>query len=502
MKRTLPILMLITFASQAFGLLKDIVLSYFYGASATTDIFLLSLTISTVLFSLIGVGISTSYVPFFRKVEKEYGELKTNSFTASLYNFLNLVVSVIVVIGFLFTEQIVSIFAVGFSPLMVEKAVIFTRISLLGGYATVVILLFNAYLRLHNQFLTPAINTIIPHIVLIVFIYLSTIFSVYFIIIGAVLGLIAQYLALLFFAFKKGFRFNKRLHYKKKISKALVYNSLPVMSSDLFRQINVVVDKSIASQIIVGGISSLNYASKVNGFVQGIFVLSIANIMYPKISKMVANDEIGKVKLELSRIIVLVSFFVLPASVGSMVLAKPIVELLFGRGAFDSEDVNMTASVLFYYSIGIIGFSTREIILRVFYALKDTRTPMINTLITVSINITLSIVLSKFIGLDGIALATSITGIFSAMFLFQKLTRKIGLLNLKEILTSLTKIIIMSTVMGLVLHYIFFNLLSIMESNSAVIISVISGIVTYLIMGLAFGFIKLEFIKKIINFKK
>jgi len=490
--------MLITFASQLFGLLKDVVLAYFYGASAITDIFLLSLTITTVLFSLIGVGTSTSFVPYFRKVEKEYGSLETNKFTASLYNLLNVVITLVVILGFIFTDQIVKGFAMGFTHSMVQEAVIFTRISLLGGYSTVVILLFNAYLRLNDQFLMPAINTIIPHIFLIIFIYLSTIFNIYFIVIGVVIGLFVQYLSLLFSAFKRGFRFNKKLYYKDGITKNMVYNSLPVMLSDLFRQLNVVVDKSLASQVVIGGISSLNYASKINGFVQGIFVLSIANIMYPKISKMVANKEIEKMKSEVSRVISLIIFFVMPATIGSMILAKPLVELLFGRGAFTEEDVNMTATVLFYYSIGMIGFSLREIILRIFYSLHDTKTPMTNTIITVFINILLSITLSKFMGIGGLALATSITGILSMLFLFSRLIKKIGSFNFKKIANSIFKISIASFIMGTVIHIIFSSLILSFGNNFSIIFSLVVGIITYLILGMIFKLKEVDFLIKIV----
>lgn len=501
MNKTLFLLMLITFISQFFGLLKDVILAYYYGASAITDIFLLSLTVSTVLFSLVGIGISTSFIPYFRKVEKEYGTLESSKFTGTIFNLLNVVVTIIIIVGLIFTEPLVKVFALGFDEAMLEQTVLFTRISLLGGYSTILILLFNAFLRLHEQFLTPAINTIIPHIFLIIFIYLSTLFNVLYIVIGVVLGLLVQCLILLYFSFKKGFRFNKGMFYKENVTRNMIYNSVPIMLSDLFRQLNVIVDKTLASQIAIGGISSLNYASKINGFVQGIFVLSIANIMYPRISKLVAESKTEELKSAVSNSIILIVFFVMPATIGSMVLAEPLVEFLFGRGAFTSTDVSMTANVLFYYSIGMIGFSLREIVLRIFYSYKDTKTPMMNTLVTVFLNIFFSIALSKVMGIAGLALATSITGILSFIFLFYKLNIHVGTMNIKKMISSLIKIIISSLLMGFVVNLIFTNLGFIFDSNISVIFSILFGVLFYAILIILFRLKEAQIIMNIF-FKK
>lgn len=138
-------------------------------------------------------------------------------------------------------------------------------------------------------------------------------------------------------------------------------------------QINVLVDRTLASSIAVGGISALNYASRLNGFVQGMFVTTISSVMYPMISKMAAQNNMNGLKKSVSEAINIISLLVIPATVGAMVFAEPVVKLLFGRGAFDPQAISMTSDALFFYSMGMIGFGLREVLSSAFFLYKIPR---------------------------------------------------------------------------------------------------------------------------------
>lgn len=103
----------------------------------------------------------------------------------------------------------------------------------------------------------------------------------------------------------------------------------------------------------------------------------------------------------------------MPIAIGSMIFAGPVVVLLFGRGAFDTHAMSMTYYALFFYSVGMIGFGLSEVLSKAFYSMQDTKTPMINATIGVSLNIVLNIILSKYLGIGGLALATSTAAIFT-----------------------------------------------------------------------------------------
>jgi putative peptidoglycan lipid II flippase len=165
-----------------------------------------------------------------------------------------------------------------------------------------------------------------------------------------------------------------------------------------------------------------------------------------------------------------------------MIFSKEIVTLLFGRGAFTPEAIEMTGGALFYYSIGMIAFGLREILSRAFYALQDTKTPMINATIAVVINIILNIVLSKYLGIGGLALATSIAAIVGTLLLFITLRRKIGGFGLKEITKSFIKICIASILMGFIALGSFNFLSQNIRENLALILAIGLGALAYAIL--------------------
>lgn len=176
------------------------------------------------------------------------------------------------------------------------------------------------------------------------------------------------------------------------------------------------------------------------------------------------------------------NLLIFPATVGTMVFAKPIVELLFKRGAFDNTATILTSQALFYYSVGLVAYGLREVIARAFYSMKDTKTPTINASISLILNIILNLTLSRYMGIAGLALATSISATVCTGLLFVSLKKRIGSLGFREILITFIKIVISSVVMG-IFSLLSFNSISLKTSkNIALIIAILIALVVYLIM--------------------
>lgn len=275
--------------------------------------------------------------------------------------------------------------------------------------------------------------------------------------------------------------------------------AIPVIIGVSVNQINVLVDRSLASGLAVGGISALTYANRLNGFVQGLFVMSISTVMYPMISKMAAKNDIKGLETSIIEAINSISILVIPATIGAMVFNKPIVKLLFGRGAFDPTALSMTSNALFFYSIGMIGFGLREILARGFYSLKDSKTPMINGVIAVSTNIVLNIILSKFLGIGGLALATSISAILSSTLLTLALRKKLNGFSFRKILLSWIKILMASLTMGVVAYFSYNFIHDIVGESIALVLSIGVGGIVYL--GIL-PFLKLEEVENVIAIVK
>lgn len=496
MKKTALLIMLLTILSKVLGFTRDVVLSFFYGASNISDAYLISTMIPMVLFSFIGIGITTGYIPMYSKIENSNGVEEANRYTNNLINILIVICTVIIILGFLFTNQIVKGFALGFEGETLALAVQFTKISFLGIYFISLIYIFNGFLQLRENYIIPALVGFPMNFLIILSIFISSKTNILVLSIGSVISTASQLLLVLPFVYKQGYRYKFILNMKDEHIKNMAYIALPAIIGVSVNQINTLVDRTLASQIATGGISALTYANRFNEFVQGVFVLSIATVMYPMISKMAAENNMTGLKKSLSEAISSISLLVLPATVGAMVFAEPLVKFLFGRGAFGIKAISMTSYALFFYSIGMIGFGLREILSRVFYSLQDTKTPMINAAIAIVMNIVLNIILSKLLGIGGLALATSISAIFCTILLFISLRKKIGPFGMKNITISFIKILCASLMMGIISKAIYNLLFNSINANLSLILSIGVGVLTYFVL---VYFMKIEEIHAIVN---
>jgi putative peptidoglycan lipid II flippase len=452
MKKTAILLMVIAVLSKVFGFLRDITLSFFYGASSTSDAYIISITITSVLFSFIVVGISTAYIPMYKKIEHDEGLQSATGFTNNLMNIVLVVTTAAIVIGLVFSNVLVKLFALGFDGETLETAVLFTRIALVGVYFTSITQIFISYLQLHGKFTVPAMIGFPFNLIIILSIFISAQTNIIVLAIGSVIAAFVQLLFLLPTLYKTGYRYVPVIHFGDKNIKKMAVIVFPIMIGTSIDQINLMVDKTLASTLVEGGISALTYAIRLNDFVQGIFVLSFVTVMFPLISNMVAQKNTEDFKKSISEVISSVILIVLPASIGIMILSDPIIRLLFGRGHFDEYAINLTSQALFFYSIGSIGYGIREILNRTFYSLQDTKIPMYNASISVVLNIILSLILSSFMGISGLALATSISALFCSTLLVINLRNKIGSFGLKGNFITFLKVTFATSVMAVIVY--------------------------------------------------
>ncbi|MFJ1626529.1 murein biosynthesis integral membrane protein MurJ [Marinilactibacillus psychrotolerans] len=496
MKKTALILMVLTIFSKIMGFSRDIILSYFYGASGVSDAYLISLTIPTVIFTFVGVGLSTTFIPIFSQVLQEDGEEKANDFTNNVINLLMLISSIIVIAVLFFSGPIVKIFASGFEGKTLSLAISLTRITIFSIYITGIIYIFKGYLEIKNNFIAPVLIGIPLNLFLITSIFLSTKTDLIVLGYGKIAAVIAQLFFLTPFLVKKGYQYNFNFGFSNPRLKKMMYLSIPIILGTSVNQINMLVDRTLASQVAIGGISALNYADQLNSFVQGIFVMSIATVMFATISKMAVEKNIVGIKKSLGESITGISLLVLPAMVGSMIFAVPIVSLLFGRGEFDNRAVLMSSEALYYYSIGMIALGVREVLARAFYSLQDTKTPMINAAIGMILNIALNFILVQYLGLGGLALATSIAAIFTTVLMFISLRKKIGPFGMKQISISFLKILFASLIMGGLAKLSFNYLTTSLSQNFSLLIAIGVGAVSYFVI---IYFMKIEDVDVIVG---
>lgn len=496
-KKAALTIMIVTIVSKIFGFARDLTLSYFYGASDISDAYLISIAIPGSIFSFIASGLSAGYVPMYTRISKEQGVESADRFTSNLVNVLFVICTLIVLAVLIFGGPIVRVFASGFKGETYNLAVTLTRMTVVSVYFAGLVSVFSGYLQIKGNFAVPASVGFPMNFCVIISILMSSYFANPKILgIGYIIAVASQFILFMPFLQRKGYRHTAIFDLKDEHIINLATIMLPLIIGSSINQINVFIDRTMASRLAVGGISALNYADKVNSFPLGLFVLPITTALYPAISRMAAEEDMPRFKKSIAEAVTSINLFTLPSMVGAMAFATPIVSLLFGRGAFDQSAIHMTSQALFFYSIGMVGYGLRLLATRAFHSLQDTVTPMINGALGAGLNIILNIVLSRYMGLSGLALSTALTALFTTGLLFLSLRKKIGPFGMKQALISFLKTLVASVIMGAVGLVCLNNLGPLMSPNISALISLAIACVTYAI---AIYFLKIPDVEVMID---
>lgn len=497
-------LMIATIIAKVLGFGRELVLASSYGASMYSDAYLTAMNIPLVLFTIIGTTLGTVLIPMYFEVNSDLGDKKALNFINNVFNIVIALCIVLAILGFIFTEQLVKVFAMGFEGQTLKIAIDFTRITIIGIVFTGLSYVMTAYLQIKNNFTVPGLISVPKNIIIITSIILSVKYNPYIMIWGTLFGIATEFIFQLPFAIKNGYKYQPYINIKDKYIKKMSWLIGPVLIGVAVNQINTMVDRTLASTLLEGSISALNYANKLNGFVMAMFITSVAAVIYPMLSKLSSEDNKEKFTSSVVQSINSVILLVIPISIGAIVLATPIVKLLFQRGEFDARATSMTAIALIMYSIGMIAFGLRDILGKVFYALQDTKTPMINGAIAMIMNIVLNIILVKYLQLAGLALATSISAIVCIFLLFGSLKKKIGYFGQDKIIKTTIKSIVAAVIMGTVTYFAYdmvSNLLGVgfVKEAMSLFISVGLGAITY---GILVIVLKVDEINVITNMVK
>jgi putative peptidoglycan lipid II flippase len=215
-------------------------------------------------------------------------------------------------------------------------------------------------------------------------------------------------------------------------------------------QVNIFVNTLLATSQGTGAVSWLTYAFRLMYLPIGLFGVSIGTAVLPAVSRHAALDDLPGVRATVSRGIALMLMLNVPAAAGLIILATPIVEVLFERGHFLPADTMATAAALRFYAVGLVGYSAVRIASPTFYALGQSRVPVIVSMCTIALNVALSVALVHAIGFVGLALGTSIAAIANGTALLWLLSRRLNGVEIGELTIALLKISLATAVMAAV----------------------------------------------------
>ncbi len=444
----------ITLIAKFLGFFRDAILGSKLGATVEADAYIMALNSTTIIFLSFGSAISTSAIPLIVKKLKDNGKKSVFDFTNKLINIILLTSVVAVIFGIIFAPQILSILAKGFYGEKRELVIQLTRIMFPSLIFISSAYLFVAFLQSLSKFIVPSIISFPFNIMLII--YLLFALNKYGIIglaYATVIGWSLQLLIQIPFAVKEGYKYKLTLDYNDEDVKRFLISLLPIIFVASIHQFNILIDNMFASTLEHGKVASIYYANILYTAIVTTTVYGISAVMFPKFNQNLSPESMDNFKRLVLSVVRTVIYLLIPMTVGLIILSKPVISLVFERGEFNSLTTYDTSLALASYALGMVGFGVLDIVNKAFYALSNTKIPVGISIFVVLFNYFINRILLDLIGFKGLAIATSLSLIFGAILILYLFNRIVGGLDFLEVLKTLYKTVLASTLMGSGIYY-------------------------------------------------
>ena len=506
MLKTAGFMAIATFLAKALGLARDMLIAAFFGTGIEADAYMTATRIPTTLFDIvIGGVISAAFIPVFNSVFEKESREKALEFANRFIGMVLMVTGLIAILGIAFSDQIISFMAPEFDAKTHELAKELTMIMFPMIIFTGLAFSFVGILQSFGEFNIPAIMSLVSNLaVIIYFVIFGKTFGVYGLSITMLLAWALQVIIQIPSLIRFKFKLKPRINFKDKNIRSALKLALPMLVSTWVQPLYTIVNTRLASGIYKG-VSSLEYANRLYLVVTGVFSFVITNLMFPKMSRANVTGKSDEAKEMLVMSLKLVTFVILPVMAVFIILAKPIIAILYQHGGFVLEDTMRTGVALSCYSIGMIGMAYNEILSKTYFSMQNSKTPMTNALISMAVNIVIAYALSGTFGIAGLAIATACGSTANAILNFICIKTHYKSLFSKADAKSILKITISALIMACAMLVIYSVLSSQIQLGfwGGIVIGAISGIVGAVIYIVSCVVLKvdilLDFIKGVKN---
>ena len=451
-----------TMTSRVLGLVRETVLAAVFGASASPqmDAFNVAFRVPNLLRDLFAEGAMTAaFVPTFTRTLASKGREEAWRLGSLVMNALLIVTGVLVILGIIFAPQITNAFVdaeFAAVPGKLELTTDLTRIMLpflsTLAVATAMMGMLNSLHRFFIPSLSPAMFNVASIFSALALAPLMPRFGldpIVGIAIGTLLGGAGQILLQWPALRKEGFRYQPIVNFSDPAVREILRLMGPATIGLAAVQINVFVNTHLATGQEQGAVSWLQYAFRLMYLPIGLFGVSIATAALPDISRHAVAEDLKAIRETVSRGLRMMLMLNVPATVGLMVLANPIVAMIYERGMFHAGDTAATAAALLFYAPGLLGYSAVKIASPTFYSLRDSRTPVIVSVLSIGVNLGINLLLVRVMGYRGLALGTALAAMFNAVVLLWLLRGRLGGLDGRRVGVALLKVTAASAVMGI-----------------------------------------------------
>ena len=443
-----------TLLSRILGFVRDAAIAWYFGAGFASDAFIAAFRLPNLFRRLLGEGaFSSAVVPVFTEVLYDQGKQESNRLAGAALRLLAAFLCVLAIGSILLAPWLVRLIAPGFTAEKYHLTVTLARIMLPYVFFVCLVALCAGILNVYNHFAAPAYAPVMLNLGMIAAVFLIAprmnipiIGLAIGVILGGCLQLALQLPPLLrhrVYFWQDTSLFHPAMNDMGRLM-------LPVVLGGAVYQINILISTLLGTLLAEGSVTFLYFADRLVQFPLGIFAIAATTAVLPSLSRQAAAQDWVALKETLGQALRMIFFLTVPAMVGLMILREPIVALLFERGEFGPAATRLTAEALSYYAVGLWAFATVRIVATSFFALQDTKTPLIAAVVSIAANLVVGVILMRPLAHNGLALATSIASMLNLAILVVGINTRLEGLPWKRLLPSMLRTICVSGLMGIV----------------------------------------------------
>ncbi len=471
------VIVLVGLLAKFASFIAEAIMAAYLGTTYQSDAYYMIASIQTVIYPMMSIGIWKVFLPLYKGhlAKKEYDT--AYSFTNKILTFFTLVSTIVVILLIIFAPFVVSIVAPGFEGATRTLCIKLVRISSPMYIFIIASSVYASTLQCHGKFFGSQIREVASHIPTIIaaIVFYKT-FGINAMAIALVIAGMCRLIIELPFV-DWGYKYKPDYKFKSD-EFILMLKRLPsALISAGVAQLNSLVDKAMASTLPTGTVSGLNYGHKLTNVFSGLLSSAISTAMYPQMVELISlkkKDALGKL---IVKIINIFCVLMVPATLGCVLFRTELVSAVFQRGAFDESSTTLTSNIFALYCLSLFFVACNTVVSNVFYGNGDTKTPMFISLTNLGINVALNIVLIHFLGVNGLALATSLSSIIT-FFVRINASRKYVKIRRKEIFITSLKVSLASLIACMIPRIIFWNVA--VNKYLVLIISALIGCILYL----------------------
>ncbi|MDO8638336.1 MAG: murein biosynthesis integral membrane protein MurJ [Candidatus Daviesbacteria bacterium] len=491
------VLMVTVFASKFLGLVRDRLLAQFF-APDQLAVFLAAFRLPDLIFQLLIFGaISVAFIPVFTDYIHKKGEKEAFAFASDILNMVLVFFTIITIIIFFLAGPITNLIVPGFTQQQKELTTALTQVILLGQIILVIGSFFTGICQSYQRFVVPALSSVFYNVgiifgILFLVPYWGIFGPAYGVIIGASLYVLVQIPLVSSLGFRHILRLNFQSSGIREVTSMMSIRTIGIA----VEQINETVGLILATLITTSSVTFLTFAQHLQTVPIGLFGATLAQAALPVLSREQTKGEGDSFKITLLTTMHQILFLCLPATAILIVLRIPAVRLVFGASQFNWEATVLTGKTVAFLALGLAAQSVVLLLVRAFYALKDTRTPVIVSIVTVVLNVGLSyyFVVISHMEVWSLGLAYAVSANLSVLMLIYFLNKRVGGFDRLDLFMPAFKMILAAVVAAVALYVPIKSLDQLVfDTTKTINLVLLTGIAS--LFGLAVYFVMVYFLK-------